>query len=122
MSTGAVTAAAESQPLGFHALIMETLVVVHDRQQGNVMIGGSPETTGTHHKLAVLLIVDRDPAVLLICNGRADCRGRALADPVSAGTANELVMSVEVPQLQRPILEEGEIGNQRPIFVPDQRP
>ena len=49
MSTRAVTAAAESEPFGFHALIMETLVVVHDRQQGNVMIGGSPETAGTHH-------------------------------------------------------------------------
>ena len=88
---------------------METLVVMHDRQQRQVMIRSGPQAPGAHHQVAVLLDVDRDPAVLFIRDGGSNRSRRAIADAVSTGTTDELVMPVKIPQFQRPILEERQV-------------
>src|SRR5262245_18218008 len=109
MCTSAVTSATQSQALGFHTFVMKTLVVMHDRQKRHMVIRSSPETSRAHHQITVLLNIDRDPAVFFIRDRRTDSSRRAIADAVSAGTADELIVFIEVPEFKRPILEERQI-------------
>src|SRR5262249_8601639 len=98
MCTRAVTPATQSQALRFHTFVMKALVVVHDGKGRQVVFRSSQESPGPHIQFAVFLNIDRVSAFFFIRDRRAACRGRAIADAVSAGTADELIMFMEVPE------------------------
>src|SRR5271166_459795 len=98
---GAIDSAAVAigHDLHLHDLLMIGAIVVHDRQERNAMMRGGPQNSGSVHQVAVALDIHGQPAVLAVRQGRADRGRRAVADPVTTGAANELVILVNVPQL-----------------------
>jgi hypothetical protein len=45
---------------------MVTAIVVHDREERNAMVRGRPKNAGPVHKVAVILDIDAEAAVLAI--------------------------------------------------------
>src|SRR5437016_6382021 len=86
------------------------------------MIRSGPQASWAHYQVAVLLDVDRDSPILLVRDRRSNCGRRTIPDTISTRATEELVMLGEIPQFQRPVLEEREIRHKRPVFVLDQRP
>src|SRR5215467_10424403 len=80
---------------------------------------GGPQDAGSIIEIAVALDIDGQAAVLLVGQSGADSRGRAISDAISAATADELVMFVEVPQPGGPVTDEIQGGHERPVFVLD---
>ena len=105
-----------------HHFLVIAAVVVHDGQQRDAMMRGGPQHAGRVVQIAVGLDVDGQAAMLAIRQRRAH-RGRcAVAHAARALPADVLIMLVELPQAVRPIADEALPGNQRPVFVLDQRP
>ena len=70
--------------LHVHHFLVVGAVVVHDAQQRNAVMRRGPQHAGRVHQVAVVLDVDRQPAVLLVGERRAHRRRRAVADAGAA--------------------------------------
>src|ERR1700682_4295421 len=75
---------------------MIAAVVVHDGEQWNLVMGGSPQNGGSVIEIAIALDVDRQAAVLLVGQRRAHGGRSIVADAAGTLTADVLVRAVEI--------------------------
>jgi hypothetical protein len=81
-------------------------VIVHDRQQRNLVMGRGPQNTRGVVQIAVGLNVDGQAAVLAICKSCADRRRSVVADTAGTLAADVVIVLVHVPQTARPPTDE----------------
>jgi len=54
------------EPLDVHHFLVIGTVVVHHREQRDLVMGGGPEHAGRIHQVAVILDADAQPAVFAV--------------------------------------------------------
>src|SRR5260370_18564132 len=97
-------------------------VVVHHREQRDLVMGRGPQHSRSVVQVAVALNADRQPAVLLIGEGCAHSRGSLVADARAALRADIVIGFAEVPQPRGPGTDEAVVRNERPVFILDLSP
>ncbi len=96
-----------------HRLLMIGAVVVHDGQQRDAVMRRRPQHARRVVQVAVALNIHRQAAMLAIRQRRAHRRRRAVADAVSAVSAEVLIVLLEIPHPQRPTAEKRiDVGHQ----------
>src|SRR5258708_17814199 len=97
-------------------------VVVHHRQQRDLVMGRGPQHSRSVVQVAVALNAYRQPAMLLISEGCAHGSGSLVADARAALRADVVIGSAEVPQPRGPGTHEAVVRHERPVFILDLSP
>src|SRR5215831_20604241 len=99
-----------------HHLSMIGAVVVHDHQDGDLMVCRGPEHAGRVHQIAIALDRDGNDTFVAISESRADRPRGSVAFAGSAGTTEKVVIFGRRPQAPIP-LHAGR--SETPFFVLD---
>src|SRR5579863_3834806 len=97
-----------------HHFLVIAAVVVHDGEQRDAMVRGSPKNSRRIIEIAIGLDAHRQSAMFAIRQSSAHGSRRAVAHTARALAADVLIMLVELPQPVRPVADETLPRNERP--------
>ena len=92
--------------LNEHHLLVIRAIVVHERQQRDLVVNRRPENARRIVQIAVGLNVDRESTVPSVGQRGADRRRGAVTHRAGTLPADVLMMFVEIPQATRPAADE----------------
>src|SRR5437764_11065027 len=81
-----------------------------------------PQHTRSVVHITVCLDIDREPPILFVCKRGPHSSRRIVADAATALAADVVIVLIHVPKPSRPSADESLPSDQRPIFIPDERP
>src|SRR5438046_8548501 len=105
-----------------HQFLMPRPIVVHDRQQGKLVMNCCPQDTGSVIQVTIALDID-DDAIAALCRQRSANRSRStIAHAACALSAQLAVRLFVIPKLHVVCAGETARRSQAPVFVLDPGP
>src|SRR5260221_5520834 len=84
--------------LHVHRFLVIATIVVHDREQRNLVLDGGPQHARSEHHVTVGLEVHREATECAISQRRADAGRGVVTDAIAARSANVVIVLVHRPK------------------------